>query len=65
MILPSKPNSGEYHGREQRTSAQKRISNQMPKEEINKTDKDLRANAQWRHQLQWKSVKINYQLNVE
>ena len=45
MILTSKPNSGEKHGRQQRISAHKTISKQTPKEEINKREKDVRADA--------------------
>ena len=44
-ILTSKPNSGEKHMRKQRISAHKTISKQTLKEEINKRDKDVRADA--------------------
>ena len=45
MILTSKPNSGENHMRQQHISVDKMISKQTPKEEINKRDKDLEADA--------------------
>ena len=45
VILTSKPNSGENHMRQQRISADKTISKQTPKEEINKREKDVRADA--------------------
>ena len=67
MIFMWKPKSGENHGRQQwheiqyKISKYKTISKQMLKEEINKWDKDLKANAQGRDQLQWKSLNANSQ----
>ena len=67
MIFTWKLKSEENHGRQQRhkihynMSAYKRISKQTPKQEINKSDKDLKVNSRGRDQLQQKSLTINSQ----
>ena len=46
MIFTWKPKSTENHERQQCVSEYKTISKQTPKEDINKGDKDFRANTQ-------------------
>ena len=67
MIFTWKPKSGENHEQQKwhkthyNMSPYKTISKQTLKEDINKRDKDLRANAQGGDQLQRKSLNTNSQ----
>jgi len=71
MIFAWKLKSGENYGRQQRhkihydTNEYTKISKQTLKEDSNKRNKDLNANAKGRYQLQRKSLNTNSRLNMD